>query len=446
MPLARRSRRTDNNIWPAFVDAQGQLLMAIIFVLLVLSVFQFVTTDALSGRDSTIVRLTRQINELNEMLGLERRTGADLRGNAAQLAAELQAASAKNDALTTRLAELQAKAQDETARAERLSQQLVDANQSVDADKEKITVQLKELESVRRDIEALRQVRADLEAKVGQLAAAQQQAQQDLTATRDRSKELEAKLSTAEERTALAQKEIQSRDIRLEELLAQGKQTDEALSTEKQLSTQAQQQVDMLNKQIAALRDQLQRISSALDLAEGQNKEQAVQLGELTKRLNVALASKVEELARYRSEFFGKLRQILGDRQDIRVVGDRFVFQSEVLFDQGSAFLGPDAQQKLNPVVTVLKEIMPEIPQDLNWVLRVDGHTDLRPIATAQFPSNWELSTARAISVVKYLIQQGIPADRVAATGFGEFQPIDRGTDEIALRRNRRIELKLTER
>jgi chemotaxis protein MotB len=446
MPLARRYRRADNNIWPAFVDAQGQLLIAIIFVLLVLSVFQFVTTDALSGRDSTIVRLTRQINELNEMLGLERRTEAELRSNAAQLAAELQAASAKNDALTTRLAELQAKAQDETARAERMSQQLVAANQSVEADREKITIQLKELESLRRDIEALRQVRAELEAKVGQLAAAQQQAQQDLTAARDRSKELEARLSTAEERTALAQKEIQTRDIRLEELLAQGRQTSEALATEKQLSTQAQQQVDVLNRQIAALREQLQRISSALDLSEGKNQEQAVQVGELTRRLNVALASKVEELARYRSEFFGRLRQILGERQDIRVVGDRFVFQSEVLFDPGSALLGPDAQQKLNPVVTALKDIIPGIPQDLNWVLRVDGHTDLRPIATAQFPSNWELSTARAISVVKYLIQQGIPADRVAATGFGEFQPIDRGGDEIALRRNRRIELKLTER
>ncbi|HEY0524246.1 MAG TPA: peptidoglycan-binding protein, partial [Stellaceae bacterium] len=182
------------------------------------------------------------------------------------------------------------------------------------------------------------------------------------------------------------------------------------------------------------------------DLADTKSKEQQTQIVDLGKRLNVALANKVEELARYRSEFFGRLREILGDRQDIRVVGDRFVFQSEVLFDPGSAFLGPDAQQKLNPVVTALKEIMPEIPRDLNWVLRVDGHTDLRPIATAQFPSNWELSTARAISVVKYLIQQGIPADRVAATGFGEFQPIDRGTDEIALRRNRRIELKLTER
>jgi chemotaxis protein MotB len=160
----------------------------------------------------------------------------------------------------------------------------------------------------------------------------------------------------------------------------------------------------------------------------------------------MALVNKVEELARFRSEFFGRLRQIIGDRPDIRVVGDRFVFQSEVLFAQGSAELGDAAKQQLDPVITALKEISAKIPSDINWVLRVDGHTDPRPIHNAQFASNWELSAARAISVVRYAIEQGVPASRVAAAGFADNQPIEPGKTEDAYRRNRRIELKLTER
>jgi chemotaxis protein MotB len=163
-------------------------------------------------------------------------------------------------------------------------------------------------------------------------------------------------------------------------------------------------------------------------------------------RLNAALASKVQDLARYRSEFFGRLRKVLGDRRDIQIVGDRFVFQSEVLFASGSDSLAEGGKVQLAHLATTLKEIAEGIPDDINWVLRVDGHTDRVPISTARFPSNWELSTARAISVVKYLISQGIPPHRFAATGFGEFQPLDERDDEIAYRRNRRIEMKLDQR
>jgi chemotaxis protein MotB len=444
--VARRGRRGEINIWPAFVDAQAQLVMGIIFLLTVFTVAQVVTTDQLSGRDAALARLHQQLNELNELLALERRANSDLRLNAAQLSSELQSSSVARDALTTRVAELAAKAQDETARADRLAAQLADANQTVSADREKIEVQLKELESIRRDVEALKKLRAELEAQVTQLAASDQQAQQALTAARDRSKELEARLSTEQERTALAQRDIQQRDVRLSELQQQGQQTNEALAAEKQLSRQAQDQVDLLGRQIQALRDQIARVSAALELAEKDKSTQQTTIADLGRRLNLALASKVEELARYRSEFFGRIRQALGDRPDIRVVGDRFVFQSEVLFAPASAELGDDAKRQLAPIVTALVEIMKKMPTDLNWVLRVDGHTDKRPIATPQFPSNWELSTARAISVVKFLAASGIPPERLAATGFGEYQPLDARDDEIAFRRNRRIELKLTER
>ena len=218
-----------------------------------------------------------------------------------------------------------------------------------------------------------------------------------------------------------------------------------ALTAEQQTSAAARAQVEALSESIAALREQLAQISQALDVSETKVKEQQNQIAELGRRLNLALATKVQELARYRSEFFGKLRQIIGDRTDIRIVGDRFVFQSEVLFDQGSADLGDGAKQQLDPVIAALKEISAKIPKDLNWVLRVDGHTDKRPIKNAQFPSNWELSTARAISVVRYMISQGIPPNRLAAAGFADTQPIDPGNSPDAYRHNRRIELKLTE-
>ena len=184
----------------------------------------------------------------------------------------------------------------------------------------------------------------------------------------------------------------------------------------------------------------------ALEAAEAQNEEQEVQIADLGRRLNIALATKVQELARYRSEFFGRLREVLGTRQDIRVVGDRFVFQSELLFGTGEAELGTEGKVQLQQLADALLEIAAEIPDDIDWILRVDGHTDRRPIFTAVFPSNWDLSTARAVSVVNFLIDQGIPPQRLAATGFGEFQPLDDGNDEIAYRRNRRIEFKFTQK
>src|SRR5216683_2091382 len=229
-------------------------------------------------------------------------------------------------------------------------------------------------------------------------------------------------------------------------LAARAEEAEKALAGEQQTSTAARAQVEQLTASVAALREQLAQIAAALDLAEGKVKDQQTQLADLGRRLNLALASKMLELARYRSEFFGRLREIIGNRADIRIVGDRFVFQSEVLFAQGSAELADTAKDQLDPVITALQEISQKIPPDINWVLRIDGHTDRRPISTAQFPSNWELSTARAISVVRYAIDKGIPPNRLTVAGFADKQPLDLGNSEEAYRRNRRIEMKLTER
>jgi chemotaxis protein MotB len=218
------------------------------------------------------------------------------------------------------------------------------------------------------------------------------------------------------------------------------------LDAQKALSARALAQVEALNQQIAALRRQLTALEETLEVSDKRDKESQTRLAELGQRLNVALAQRVQELSRYRSDFFGRLRAILGNRPDVRIVGDRFVFQSEVFFDASQAALKPEGMAELDTVAGALLELNKQIPDDIAWVMRVDGHTDARPIFTAQFRSNWDLSAARAISVVQYLISKGVSPQRLVAAGFGEFQPLDAAPSEAAYGRNRRIELKLTER
>jgi chemotaxis protein MotB len=217
------------------------------------------------------------------------------------------------------------------------------------------------------------------------------------------------------------------------------------LDTEKQVSQRALAQVELLNQQIAALRRQLGALEEALNASESRNKESQTQIADLGSRLNVALAQRVQELSQYRSDFFGKLRQILADRPDFQVVGDRFVLPASVLFSTGSDEIGGEAQGELDKLASAISELEQKIPPDINWVMRVDGHTDVRPV-TGRFQSNWELSVARAIAVVRYLISKGINPQHLVAAGFGEFQPLDSHDTESAYARNRRIELKLTER
>jgi chemotaxis protein MotB len=240
---------------------------------------------------------------------------------------------------------------------------------------------------------------------------------------------------------------------RLQGMLESGSAADQkasqlgaALESEKQATARAVSQIELLNQQIAAMRRQLAALEDALAASENRDKESQARIADLGSRLNVALAQRVQELARYRSDFFGRLRQILGNRTDVRIVGDRFVFQSELFFERGQAILKPEAMPELDRIAALLVELEKQIPPDIPWVLRVDGHTDVRPIATLQFPSNWALSASRAIAVVQYLIQRGIPPQRLVAAGFGEFQPLDPATTDDAYARNRRIELKLTER
>ena len=342
MALSRGRRYEAVNYWPGFVDALSTMLLVIIFLLSVFMLAQFFLSQEVTGKDKALTKLNRQIEELTNLLALER------------------------------------------------------TQKSVD------------------------------ESKISALTATLNSAQQE-----------QKRLRNAASRGA----------VNADAASGKASAVATALDQQKEISAQALAQVDVLNQQIAALRKQLGAIEDALSASEAANKESQSKISDLGQRLNVALAQKVQELNRYRSDFFGRLRQILGSRPDIRVVGDRFVFQSSVLFDVGKADISPAGQKSLDTLASAVIDLEREIPPDIPWILRVDGHTDNTPITGAgPYKSNWELSAARAVAVVQYLISKGVEPDRLAAAGFGEFDPIDPGNDEEARARNRRIELKLTER
>ena len=474
MAVGRTRQHSGADIWPGFVDALAAVLIIVIFLLMVFTLAQYFLSEILSGRDRALDRLNQQVAQLTEMLSLEQAEKSELKNSLFRLTLQLGTLTAERDrlssqlaillperdTLTNRVAALTSERDALKAASTRSAAELEDAYKTISADREKIEIQLRSIASLERDIAALREVRDALEKKVAALDDSLQAQSREVAALkdslesrtrevgalRDRSKELVAEIASAEERTRLAQRDIDERDVRLRDLGARASMAEEVLSAEQIVSRQAREQVQLLNLQIAALRQQLARIEAALEVSEREAKEKGIQIVNLSQRLNAALASKVQELASFRSEFFGRLRKALGNRSDVRIVGDRFVFQSEVLFPSGEATLQPGGRDQIDKLAQTIKEISDKIPTDINWVLRVDGHTDRIPISTPAYPSNWELSTGRAVAVVKYLIERGVPAGRLAATGFGEFQPIDPGNTIAAFRRNRRIEFKLTQR
>ena len=339
-----KSRRRERGVdyWPGFVDALSTLLLAIMFLLTVFVLAQFLLSREITGRDEVLNRLNSQIAELTELLALEKGNTQDVEGQLANLQSSLATAEADRS---------------------RLQQLLSQGTGSSSA----------------------------ANARIG-----------DLT---------------------------------------------NQLNQEQQLSARAASQVELLNQQISALRAQIAAIEQALQASEAKDASSQAQISDLGRRLNVALAQRVQELNRYRSDFFGRLREILSDRENIRIVGDRFVFQSEVLFPVGGNELDPAGRVEMDKLAAALLDLAKEIPAEINWVLRVDGHTDNSPLTgTGRYRDNWELSSARATSVVKYLISKGVPANRLVAAGFGEFQPLAQGDTPDARSQNRRIELKLTER
>lgn len=422
---SRRRTRRNQDYWPGFVDALAQLLIIIIFVLMVFSLAQFFLGQMLSGREAAMERLNRQVAELTDLLAIERGANEEMRLNVETLTAQLFDANANIENLEATLRQTA----EETARLDR---QLTAAQAEIVAAEQRAAQAAAQTEEARaRAAQALE--RAELS------EAEKAEAQEQIRSQLDQIAMLQQDIKALEALKADLEGQVRDLAGKLEE-------TEERLAGEQEMSMEARAHAALLEQQIERLQQEMARLNEALEAAEARNEEQRVQIADLGQRLNAALASKVAELQRYRSEFFGRLREILGERSGIRVEGDRFVFQSEILFGTASATLGLAGEDELDKLAAAIKRIADEIPEDIDWILRVDGHTDKRPIRTVEFKNNWELSTERAITVVQYLIDQGVPAHRLAAAGFGEHQPLVRGDDEEAMARNRRIELKLDQR
>jgi len=374
--MARLSRRRPLDFWPGFVDALASLLMVMVFVILIFVIGQFVLADAVSGRDRALAQLNAELAALAQTLSLTQTARDTAERKVGELSASLVSSEREREAL---------------------GNEILAARDELHAAQDEAKSRREEAARLTTDIAALQRLKAELEAEAARLASA---------------------LDDSER----------------------------GLKEHKEMSAAAIAQVELLNRQLAAVREQLALLNAALDAAKLAAKDKDLKLEELGRELNLALAGRVQELARYRSEFFGRLQAVLGKRKDVQIVGDRFVFSSEVLFPSASDEVSADGMIQLTRLAETLKALATDMPSDLPWVLQVDGHTDRRPISNARFPSNWELSTARALAIVKFLRSQGIPPERLAATGYGEFHPLDARNTEDAHARNRRIELKLTSR
>lgn len=420
-----RRNRASVNIWPGFVDALATVLLAFVFMLLLFVVAQLFMSTQLTDRNRALEALQAELSEMADALALSRGQQEQLEDEVSNLYAELHATLSQRD-----------QAQADLALSE---EALAAAREEIAVGEDALTARLIEIASLQQDIAALREVRETLEAEIAERT-------RELGAERDRSMELAAELADAEERTVLAQREIEAKDMRIRDLVMEVADRQEALDNEQRLSASAEARVEALRRQLRELRTQISALAETLRIEEETVAEQQAEIDTLVERLNIALAEEVQELTSYRSEFFGRLREVLGDIEEIEIIGDRFRFQSELFFETASAELGAEGEVRLGQVASVLQRVAERIPDEIEWVLQVEGHTDRRPINTPEFPSNWELSSARAQSIVYFLIEQGIPAERLSAVGYGEFQPVADGDDAESFARNRRIELRLTSR
>ena len=376
-------RRRPLEIWPAFVDATSSLLLVVVFALLLAVLGQLVLGTALAGRDEALASLGLRISKLAEILSLEQAETTRLE----QLLAVRTASLTESQ---TRISEQQETIRGQTAL-------LAERDLKLGALKDRLSNQIGLVETLQRDIEALTALRDQIRAELEQQIAARE-------------------------------------DIR------------QQLQTESALNLDNLAQIALLNKQLGEFRQQLAALADALEIAEQELADRQIVIEDLGQRLNTALASKARQLQRYRSEFFGRLREALGQYPDIRIEGDRFILPSELLFESGSDQLGAEGRQQVARLARTLNEIAAIIPAGIDWILRVDGHTDRRPINSERFQSNWELSAARAISLVRQMAANGVPLARMAAAGFAEYHPADPAETAEAYARNRRIELKLTSR
>ena len=425
----RRSRTQETNIWPGFVDALAALLMVIIFVLMIFIVAQFYLTQLLSGRDDDLAKLQGQILELGKLLSIERTSNAKLANNIDRLNESLVIATTKQETLNSKISELIILNESLGGQVNILTAERDALDKNLKLSQSSLAMSQSDLEGA---LQQLKNIETELEARTLQ----NKQTKKELDGTRKLSLLMQSDLDEARDLLQKIIIKLSKEKLHLVNLKELNKELNAKYSTS----------TNQLNAQILALKRERMNLNDILKKSEMENELKNVKIVDLGRKLNRALASRVQELAKFRSEFFGRLQDVLKNRRDIRTVGDRFVFQSEVLFASGASDIATAGKKELAQLARTLNSIAPNIPKKINWILQIEGHTDHIPISNKRFQNNWELSAARAISVVEFLIGQGVPADRLSAAGYGEFQPLDKRRDEIGNRRNRRIEMKLTQR
>jgi chemotaxis protein MotB len=424
--------------WPGYVDALSTLLLVIIFVLLVFVLAQFFLSAALSGRSKALDKVTQQLAEVGHMLSLEQTHSASLQQTVAQLSAQLATSQASQASLSAELGQLEERVQRTLAERDALQTQLTSATQLAQANGSRAQQLQSQIGDLQQQLSDMKKQAGELDKTVTADRATIQARLSDLARLTEQTRALQALRDQLEKQAENAAAQATTEKERRQAMEAE-------LAKEKDLGSSAAAQIALLNRQVDNLKSQLTAIAQALDIAQQQGRDKDVQIANLGQQLNAALAAKVQELQSYRSEFFGDLRKILADKPGIRVVGDRFVIQSDVLFPVNSADLSQDGVQQISKLADTIKQIAQQIPANIPWVLDVDGYADKQPITGGVFASNWELSAARAISVVKLLIGEGVPPEHLAATAYSDNHPLDAGGTQDAYAKNRRIELRLTD-
>jgi len=489
--INRRANNNSANYWPGFVDAMATILLVIIFLLTVFILSQFFLSTEISSKDEALIDLQSQLQELSLLLSLEQNENENLTTKIELLESDLDELFSQNEQLSSSLAlsndeivilqdeinnlNLDYQSQiiilqdnidrqialfdlerDQSAERNQQIIKLISENKQISS-----LLKMRELEinnknlkiqNIEDNILNLSTLNKNLEESVGEKEKIIIDLRENLNKNDTLLTDYESSISSMNIASTDLENEINEKD----QIIIDLRRKDNAnlnkinrlqsglISTGKK-SKEASLEIELLNIQISELKKQISAIQALLDASEQKDIEQQARIADLGKRLNLALAQRVKELSEYRSEFFGKLREIIGTRDDIKIIGDRFVFQSEVLFGSGEATIGIDGQRQLAKLSVAIQDLIEEIPEEINWILRIDGHTDIIPIRNSKYQSNWDLSAARAISVVDFLMKTGIPPNRLAATGRGEYMPLDPNENEDAYRKNRRIEIKLTE-
>jgi len=489
--INRRANNNSANYWPGFVDAMATILLVIIFLLTVFILSQFFLSTEISSKDEALIDLQSQLQELSLLLSLEQNENENLTAKIELLESDLDELFSQNEQLSSSLAlsndeivilqdeinnlNLDYQSQiiilqdnidrqialfdlerDQSAERNQQIIKLISENKQISS-----LLKMRELEinnknlkiqNIEDNILNLSTLNKNLEESVGEKEKIIIDLRENLNKNDTLLTDYESSISSMNIASTDLENEINEKD----QIIIDLRRKDNAnlnkinrlqsglISTGKK-SKEASLEIELLNIQISELKKQISAIQALLDASEQKDIEQQARIADLGKRLNLALAQRVKELSEYRSEFFGKLREIIGTRDDIKIIGDRFVFQSEVLFGSGEATIGIDGQRQLAKLSVAIQDLIEEIPEEINWILRIDGHTDIIPIRNSKYQSNWDLSAARAISVVDFLMKTGIPPNRLAATGRGEYMPLDPNENEDAYRKNRRIEIKLTE-